>query len=39
MRNREEKMIELEGIGTKFANINQISTHIEENNENTNEIL
>jgi len=39
MRHREEKMIVIEGIGTKFANINQISTHIEENYENTNEIL
>lgn len=32
-------MNELEGNGTKFANINQISIHIEENYEITNEIL
>jgi|GEM_PF-4657253 hypothetical protein len=39
MRHREEKMNELEGNGTRFAYINQISTHIEENYEITNEIL
>ena len=39
MNNRQEKKQKTDDIGTKFANINQISTHIEENNENTNEIL